>query len=60
MNDELRERRVELAVGERELLRSRLTHVDPGMTLARRGDERLRGVDRDDRRSTQPLRPTRW
>ena len=52
VDDELRERRVERRVGEREALRGRLLHADARMTLARRLDERLRRVDgRDGLRS---------
>ena len=45
VDDELRERRVELVVAERELLRRREPDVDAGMSLLRRRDERLRRID---------------
>ena len=54
VHDELCERCVERAVGEREVLGRRALHVDLRMALARRGDERLRRIDCRDRRRTEP------
>ncbi len=48
MDDELRERRVERPVREREALGRRALDVDRGMPLPRGGDERLGRVDRRD------------
>ena len=45
MDDELRQRRVELVVGERQLLGGREPDVDAAMALLRRRHERLGGID---------------
>src|SRR5207249_8347554 len=55
VNDELRQRSVELFIGERQLLRGRLPNVDPRMALARGGDELLRRIDGRDLRRTDAL-----
>src|SRR3954447_23697674 len=52
VHDELRQRCVEHAVGERQRFRRRLLDVDTGMALARSCDEGLRRIDgRDVRRA---------
>ena len=45
VDDELRQRCVERAVGERQLLRGCLDHVDAGLAGSSSGDERLRRID---------------
>ena len=55
MDDELRERRVEPAVGIGQVLGGREPDVDAGMPLARGGDERLGRVDRGDGVGAEPL-----
>ena len=54
VDDELRERRVEGRVGERQALRGRPLHADAGMPLSRRLDERLRRVDGRDAVRSDP------
>src|SRR6266545_4821028 len=55
VDDKLRERCVELSVGERQVLRGRAPDVDPRMALARGGDELLRRIDGRDLRRTDAL-----
>ena len=45
VNDELRQRGVEVAVRKRELLGSRLSYIDSWMAFPSGLDERLRGLD---------------
>jgi hypothetical protein len=52
VHDQLRERRVEASVLERELLRRRLADVDAPIALANRVDELRRGIDGGDVRTT--------
>jgi len=55
VDDELRERCVELSLGKRQLLRGRAPDVDPRMALARGGNELLRRIDGRDLRRTHAL-----
>ena len=59
VNDELRERCVELVVVERELLRGRESHVDARVALLRRGHEGLGGIDGSHVVRTEPLNQLR-
>ena len=45
VNDELRQRGVEVVVRERELLGSRMPHIDSWVAFSGSRDERHRGVD---------------
>jgi hypothetical protein len=54
VHHELRERGVELSVAERKRLGRRGADVDAGMALAAGRDERLRRIDRGDRRRGDP------
>jgi hypothetical protein len=55
VDDELRKRRVELSVGERQLLRGRPPHVNAGMALAGGVDELLRWIHGGDVRRADAL-----
>ena len=54
VHDELRERGVEAAVRERQLVRRGEVNVDPGIPRPGRGDERLGGIDGRDRVGAEP------
>src|SRR5262249_1986304 len=54
VDDELGKREVEHVVGERDLLRRRVAHVDIEIPLARCLDERFRWIDRCHVRSAEP------
>ena len=54
VHDELRERRVEAAVRERQLVRRGEVDVDAGIARPGRGDERLGGIDGRDRVGAEP------
>lgn len=55
MHDQLRQRRVERVVGERQLLCARESHVDAREALASSRDERLRRINRGDIGLAEPI-----
>ena len=55
MDDELRQRRVERLIRERQLLGGRLLHPDPRMALPGSCDKRLGGIDGRHSRRPNPF-----